>query len=176
MMREDEFERATAASLSPLFDEGVLREILAFVPHHWLFVGPVCSYWAAMYAKSHAKSTSRAAAFASAATVILAHACGLDFFKLQNQTVWYQPHTTAGRYGSCESLQAAHALGLPFTAMITKGAALSGDLAKLRWLRTQHSCPWFSHEIAKDAAQSGNADMLVWLQQQGISVRRASLP
>jgi hypothetical protein len=175
-MCEDKCKKAIVGRQCPLFEEDALRAIFAFVPHHWLFVGPVCSYWATTYAKAHDKSTSRAAAFASAATVISAHACGLDLFKLQNQTVWYRPHTTAGRYGSCESLQAAHALGLPFTAMITKGAALSGDLAKLRWLRMQHSCPWFSHEIAKDAAQSGNADMLVWLQQQGISVRRASLP
>eukprot|EP00953_Heterococcus_sp_UTEX-ZZ885_P034616 17907-Heterococcus_DN1.PRE.1 len=49
---------------------------------------------------------------------------------------------------------------------VCHGAAASGDLAKLQWLRLQQQCPWDDERIASHAAESGSIAMLQWLKQQ----------
>jgi hypothetical protein len=49
---------------------------------------------------------------------------------------------------------------------VCHGAAASGDLPKLQWLRTQQQCPWDDERIAAHAAESGSVAMLQWLKQQ----------
>jgi hypothetical protein len=49
---------------------------------------------------------------------------------------------------------------------VCHGAAASGDLAKLQWLRLQQQCPWDDERIAAHAAESGSVAMLQWLKEQ----------
>jgi hypothetical protein len=53
---------------------------------------------------------------------------------LQLGTLSLKMQFAAGRWASIETLQAAHALGLPWSGELLHGVARSGDVSKLQYL------------------------------------------
>jgi hypothetical protein len=107
-----------------------------------------------------ATTTRASAVFASHPRVIWAHECGLD---LTNSSPSLQ--IIAGFYADLRALSAAALqCGLPLSADVVRGAALSGDLVKLKCLSSERHQE-LPYDVADYAASSGNVNMLRWLQQ-----------
>jgi hypothetical protein len=162
-------------SSSPLSDTSILSEIYSFVgPGHWLFLALVSKDWHELYKKVQNRETTTvdtygnkhrtlvtsrmtlgSAVFASPSRVNYAHDCGLHLSKKELQQ-------TAGIYASCRALKAARKHGMPLTDTLTNHVALSGDLARLKYVSklSEHPLPdsasWY-------AAGSGNIKMTRWL-------------
>jgi hypothetical protein len=71
-----------------------------------------------------------------------------------------------GQFADIETLRYVHKLGLPFTARLVVGAALSGSLTKLKWLIEEKQCN-LAPQTGDFAARSGNIDMLLWIAESG---------
>jgi hypothetical protein len=91
-----------------------------------------------------------------------------------------------GKYCNSELLLHAHQQhNVPWSDWLSAGAAESGDLAKLQWLRKEQQCPWSlsSHNwmtadrnIAACAEASGNAlTILRWLKGEGVVLPSSTL-
>jgi hypothetical protein len=106
------------------------------------------------------ETTLYSAAFASAASVRLAHECGLMFDYCKKL------ERIAGRCADVSTLQAAQELELEFTRAVLFGAAEAGSVQKLNWLHTQQGCP-LPANICSPAARSGSMDVLRWLKGHG---------
>eukprot|EP00953_Heterococcus_sp_UTEX-ZZ885_P012570 7207-Heterococcus_DN1.PRE.2 len=105
--------------------------------------------------------TSYKAVFASASRVRAAHDSGLRLHEANKQL-----SSCAGTYADVDTLEAAHDLGLPFSAHVMRGAASSRCLSKLQWLHIEQQCP-FPGEITLIAARAGDVEMLRWLKSAG---------
>jgi hypothetical protein len=166
---------ASIASLNPLSEAGTLNHVLGFVGSgHWLFCSLVDKLWLQIYQSLQNSSESAAnyialygehityssSAFSSVSRLQLAADCGLLLatgLKLQRN---------AGRYADIETLALAHELGLPYTARVVRGAAVSGSLLKLKYLHLEQDCT-LPDNISWPAAESGSIEVLTWLRQQG---------
>jgi Ankyrin repeats (3 copies) len=72
----------------------------------------------------------------------------------------------AGRYGSEAVLLAAHKRGMPWSAAVIKGVAVSSCVSKMQWLLAQHK--WkLPADVAAFAAEAGSVGMLKLLKQHG---------
>jgi hypothetical protein len=162
-------KQATAIFCSnPVQQAGVLKLVLSFLGREGLFVQTVSKGWQAVYNKItveransrgrlHSSSyTSCQAAFASAARLKIAVACGLRL--VYNQRC-------AGRHADIGTLRVAFKLGLPRSDAVAVGAADAADLSKLIWLRTKQGCR-FPIDIAAFAARAGSVQMLQWLKKK----------
>jgi hypothetical protein len=169
-----------SASMSPLHEPAILQHVLSYVGlGHWCFVGPVCSLWRDAYARlscrpidscsewyrtvvSVSTMTLYSSALETAARAEHAiNSCGLD----QSAEHFL---CAAGRYADAETLAAAHALGMPYSAELMQGAAAVGALDNMIWLHTEQQCALPS-DISSYAVCSGSVPVLRWLQQQGVS-------
>jgi hypothetical protein len=102
--------------------------------------------------------TLYSAVFASISCLRLANECGLELVGIRS----YKLRAAAGRWASIETLQAAHALGLPWSYRLLCGVALSGDVAKLQYLHIQQKCQILPN-ICQQAARSGSVDTVKYL-------------
>jgi hypothetical protein len=133
-------KQAAAETSDPLKDAGILQQVFAFLPGHYLFLGAVCREWNALYAgmadqlvrsvrldgllklvACGPKSTLYSAAMASPATVRLACELGVCTEKKSLQTI-------AGVYADLETLAVLRELGMPLSEALVEGVALSGRL------------------------------------------------
>jgi hypothetical protein len=68
--------------------------------------------------------------------------------------------------GDClNHLQLLHADGWPWTERVCSVAASRDHFDLLRWAH-EHGCPWYAETIARDVAESGSTEVMIWLQQQ----------
>jgi hypothetical protein len=98
-------------------------------------------------------------------------------------------HLQLGKHADREVLLHAHQeYGVEWSGMLCAGAAESGDLPKLQWLRGEQRCPWVMDpnrwapgisstraDISTCAERSGNVAMLHWLKPQGVVMISAQL-
>jgi hypothetical protein len=143
------------------------------------------------------------AAFASAEALQMATACGLHLnndvndagaaddaepYRWHFSDEWRLDllHKQLGKFCNRDLLLYAHQQhNVPWSDWISAGAAESGDLAKLQWLRKEQQCPWSlgSHNwmtadrnIAVCAQASDNAlTMLRWLKGEGVALPSSTL-
>jgi hypothetical protein len=106
--------------------------------------------------------TLRRAVFASAARVRLAHELGLRFGTEGADSQFY-----IGRIKNIAVLDEAYRLGMPVSTHTLNGAATSGALSTVRWLRTEHNCA-IHREADILCARSGQIEVLQWLKEQGL--------
>jgi hypothetical protein len=107
------------------------------------------------------RHTTHAAVCGSASRLRLAQSAGAAYLA----TTRSKRHFLTGKYANKETLLAAFTLGLPKIGNVTRGAAESGDLAKLQWLYRDQGCP-LPDNIGAYAAIGGSIDTLVWLNEQ----------
>jgi hypothetical protein len=178
------FKLAAIVAVSPLENAGILLHVLNILgPGHHLFISAVskacretykrvdnvqiarinCSYYiAADKSTVTSKMTLYSAVFSSASRVRLAHEDGLMFEDRFNFL-----HRVAGKAADVPTLQAAHELGLAFTAEVLIGAAEDASLPKLHWLHMYQGCG-LPPLLNNFAARSGSIDTLRWTHDHGI--------
>jgi hypothetical protein len=174
---EQSWSGSTESSKNPLYERGVLENVLEFVgPGEWWFVSPVCSLWRDVYAQLQPAQmfkvaldledrvftcipqiTLYSAIFGSASRVQLAHEAGVNC-----TTEVYQ--YAAGKSRDCAALAATHELGMPYTATTSTSAARYNQLPILQYLAER--CIWNEASAVRGAASSGNIKMMAWLVQQ----------
>jgi hypothetical protein len=162
---------------SPLHNAVVLGEIFSFVgPGHWLYCALVNKGWHQLYktVQSSKMVTTRpyymkrrtlvtalmtlgSAVFASVSRLQFGLDCGLQLSTLNDEKQF-----VAGQFAGIETLQAAHALGLPWSEQLLHGVARSGDVSKLQYLHTEQKCRLPTY-ICQQGARSGNLNMIKWL-------------
>jgi hypothetical protein len=69
--------------------------------------------------------------------------------------------------GHLELLKWLRSTGCPWDSGTCLNAAWGGHLATLQWARENH-CPWDEDTIRAAATHGGNADILRWLDEQGV--------
>jgi hypothetical protein len=165
----------------------------------WAFVALVSKPWHAFYRAQLAEHpvkgfhslckheghldlfglTCRKAAFASPSRVQLAYELGMPMAREPDMVMRPSHDMTwalvVGKYGTIETLDAAHKLGMPWDEDMCSSAARRGSLPLLTWLRSQ-GCPWHSADPDLDesvrsiAAEVGHVQMLKYIKQQGESL------
>eukprot|EP00953_Heterococcus_sp_UTEX-ZZ885_P009556 5618-Heterococcus_DN1.PRE.1 len=149
MMSSELLKRSAADSGNPLQQPLILQHVLDYVgPGHWSFVAEVSSLWRDLYVNVPSidvdiqglykiicvpQMTACSAVFASPSRVRHAHA-----HDLACTTERYE--RAAGQYAGIDSLQAARELGMYYTHEVMRGAARSGELAVVAFMRAQ-GCP-----------------------------------
>jgi hypothetical protein len=173
---QDTNKRVAYGNYSPLGNSSILLHVLNFVgPGHHLFTAAtskdfaecsklVDSVQATDIRNCHIKHsckanmTSFSACFASIATLHWACDCGLPLKGLEGREAVQR---MAGKVADIATLTEARAMGLFFQQEVTVGVALSGSLAKLRWLLLEQTWQIPEH-LSMYAACSGSLDMLRW--------------
>eukprot|EP00953_Heterococcus_sp_UTEX-ZZ885_P031703 16610-Heterococcus_DN1.PRE.7 len=172
-------KRTAVGAAAPLEDAGTLLNILSILgPGQHLFISAVSRAWRESYSRVGtvqmpgiteeyddiadlrtigSLTTLYSAVFASAASVRLAHECGLNF---DNKKL----HRIAGRAANLCALQAACELGLQLTDDVLIGAAAAASVSKLQWLHVEMGCR-LPPSVCYHAARSGSIDSLRWLIQ-----------
>jgi hypothetical protein len=173
--------RLMADAASPLEDAGILLHVLSILgPGQNLLISAVSKAWRASYQRVAAveiaalaigygnsvalhtiesDTTLYSAVFASAASIRLAHDCGLTFKSKELQCI-------AGRVADVPTLRAACELGLALTDEVLFGAAESGSVSKLQWFHSDQGCQ-LPPDICNYAAKSGSIHVLSWLRERG---------
>jgi Ankyrin repeats (3 copies) len=182
---------AAAANVEPelssifIANEDLQKLVFDFVgARQWLVMGAVCEQWQHMY-KQHVKTmylqsvvlerqaqkkqrriivgdyndTGYWVAFASEARLQMGVDSGM--LNLKGSKV----QQSAGRYSSEAVLLLARKLGMPWSADVLRGVAVSANVSKMRWLLTQHIAN-LPADIMDFAAEAGSIDMLNLLQQR----------
>jgi hypothetical protein len=170
------------SACSVLLEPSILQQVLNFLgPGHYLYASPVSKLWLECYSRvpdcripsrdeyhhleskvcSHSQ-TLYSAIFSSQSRLRLAHAAGLQF---ATPRAW-RLQRLAGQHADIDTLAVAHQLGLPLSANVVHGCALSGCVSKLEWLYDEQHCR-LPHNIAHAAAAGGSNDMLKWVQDSG---------
>jgi hypothetical protein len=164
-------------SSNPLNDAIMLGEIFTFVgPGYRLYCALVSKRWLKLYetvqsieivlAKAYgsknsaqvtSSETSGSAVFASVSSLQFALECGLQVSAFSDKMQF-----AAGQFASIDTIQAAHALGLPWSEQLLHGVALSGDVSKLQYLHKEQKCQLPTY-ICQQGARSGNLNMIKWL-------------
>jgi hypothetical protein len=166
-----------SAAARALDNADTLRIVLGYAgAGEWLFLSTISAAWhdgccnipardvqnVSIYRRRMvtlgATSTRASAVFASRMRVIWAKDSGLDLAKSSPQL-----QIVAGFCADLGVLKAAKQASLPLSADVLRGAALSGDINKLKCLRNELSCVQ-AYDVADYAASSGNVGMLRWLQ------------
>jgi hypothetical protein len=166
---------------NPLRDAGILRNVFAFLPGHWLFLGAVCREWEAVYASMAdqqiqmcsfnldnlnrcvtcgSKTTLCSAAVATPATARLAHSSRLAV--RENE----QLQIIAGLHADIETLTALRELGMLLSQTLAEAVAFSGRLHILQHLLSAPCCP-NPDSLSHYAARCGSISMLMWLRSEG---------
>jgi hypothetical protein len=175
-------EEALAVLSNPLKYDGILQQVFAFIPGHWLFLSAVCSEWRAIYANIgeqqvisidlhqvnklvtyDCRTTLYSAAVASPAIVRLAQSCGMKI------CTSYRVSVIAGLHADVPTLTALHDLGMQLDDTVLDAVALSGRLHILQHLINEQLCGPVPDELGFFAARSGSIDMLKWLKAQKLS-------
>jgi hypothetical protein len=202
--------RSAAVAANTMNETALALVLSSLGPGYYLFVSPVSKAWRESYnAVANAqfaslvengavvtctpRMTLYSAVFEFPACVRLARECGLRYNTDGKGNTW-KLHRMAGRTAAVPALHAAIRLGLPIrTLNALKGAAQSGSVAKLQWLRAEQGCnfeygtmvaaansgctavceylrsvntPW-SSAVVDCAAAAGHADTLRWLVEHG---------
>jgi hypothetical protein len=193
---DPEAKHARMGADSPLSNAGILQHVLGYVGHcQWLYIGGVSQLWQEcylqlasvqkhhdlphinLYAPAHcAACTCWRAVFESPDRLQLVQdlrrkkSPRLPQFSQYN----YRVHSAAAKHGSIATLTAAHELGLPWTSDGVRGAAASGDLAKLQFMVEQHQTDltrdFFGHYL-RHAVRGGSVETLTWLVQRGCTLQ-----
>jgi hypothetical protein len=174
-------KQAVVAASNPLEDAGILLQVFAFLPGHYLFIGAVCREWRGLYvgaADQHFevrrlantlrkklvtcdfKTTLCSAAVASPATASLACENGLQMSSYKIDVQWI-----AGLHADLDTLATLRELGMPLSGVVIQAVAFSGRLAVLQQLLSNQHCPR-PPDLSQNAAQSGNISMLKWLRAE----------
>jgi hypothetical protein len=135
----------------------ILKEIFACIgPGCYVYLA-INKQWKALTAE-YGRFTYYKSALSSAACLTQALAAGLD---LESRRV----ARVAGRHCSTQMLDAAHAMGLEWSDIISLAAV--SDLPKLRFLILERNCPMHTGALAFAACKSNSADTLQWLHSMG---------
>jgi hypothetical protein len=174
-------KQALAAVPDPLREAGILKQVFAFVPGNYLFLGAVCREWNTVYVGIGAwqvrsisfdeyykpvlcgySTTLCSAAFASPTSARQAcdSECGLQIRTKDNVQV------VAGLHADIETLDTLSELGMPLRDVVLNAAALSGRLHIIQHLLTKQQC-LAPLQLSHYAAHSGSIDMLDWLKAEG---------
>eukprot|EP00953_Heterococcus_sp_UTEX-ZZ885_P035273 18214-Heterococcus_DN1.PRE.1 len=78
----------------------------------------------------------------------------------------------AAEHGHTELCQYLHAQQCPWNNFSTAVAAQNGHIDLLRWL-IDNGCPYAAGDLCFAAAELGSAELLEYLQQQGITAETA---
>eukprot|EP00953_Heterococcus_sp_UTEX-ZZ885_P009807 5746-Heterococcus_DN1.PRE.2 len=176
-------KRAVIGAATPLDDAGILLHVLNILgPGQHLFISAVSKAWQESYERVESvqiaeltfksydeadlyticpDTTLCSAAFATPASLGLAHECGLTFGDKRIQRV-------AGKVADIGTLRAAKELGLAFTDYVLMGAAESSSTLKLGWLHAEQAC-LLPPRVSNYAARSGSTDVLRWLKERGVA-------
>jgi hypothetical protein len=166
---------STADSIDPLFDFGILQNVLSYVGlGHHLFVAPVSKLWRDLYSmvQTHQLKVSKSrkritcvlkmtlcsSVYASPSGLRLAHENGFGCITRKHQLA-------AGRYADVATLASAHELGIVYTAAVMAGAAHYNKLAEVQYLHSQ-GCPW-SRTLLEGAAVRGHFELARWCHEHG---------
>jgi hypothetical protein len=79
----------------------------------------------------------------------------------------WQAMNAAAAYGHTAICEYLHAEQCIWSSSVCFCAACHGHVCTLRWLH-EHGCPWDATMIASLAAESGSAEILMYLQQEGV--------
>jgi len=171
-----------------LENEGIREHILVFLgAGHWLFAALISKAWKKSYecvphveligingeeydrviVCSSCGTTLRRAAFEGQPRLELACSAGLKLWTQGDRQLQH----IAGRFASSELLLLAREAGLPWTESVSRGAAESGCLLKVQFLRNEHNCP-VPADICLSAAACGSLGLLVWLIEHGYEIAR----
>jgi hypothetical protein len=176
-------KRVVMGAATPLDHAGILLHVLTKLgPGHHLFISAVSKAWQESYErvgsvqiaeltyKSYDEAdlcavnpgtTFYSAAFATPASLKLAHECGLTFDNKRIQRV-------AGKVAEIPTLKAALELGLALTDEVLMGAAECSSPLKLEWLHAEQAC-LLPPRVSNYAARSGSTDVLRWLKERGVA-------
>ena len=117
-----------------LEDTGLLKHILQRIGQgEHFFLSTVCTHWRKVYKQACPEPvTTLKAVYSSASKLRLAYQHGCDFEASDKRTRYL-----AGWYGDKLTLIAACELGMCLDEEVLAGAAKSGQLDKVIWLRTE---------------------------------------
>jgi hypothetical protein len=87
---------------------------------------------------------------------------------LPNASGSWELQLTAGQFGDVSTLQTAEFANVGYAVIL--GAALSGCIQKLQWVRDNLNRGALPDDISSYAARSGNVDMIEWLRGQGAAI------
>jgi hypothetical protein len=150
-------QRIKSSDLSPLANDGIVQQMLAFTSKSYLYLA-LNRQWRAVYRRTHSRLlTDYSNAFSSTAALDVAVEAGLKLNSRINKKI----SRAAGRYGSIEVLEAAHDLGLEWSCHVTEGAAI--DVAKLQWLHCEQNCPMNTEDIKHSALKTDDVAVTQWL-------------
>jgi hypothetical protein len=172
-------KRVVAERQHPLYHRGTVELICAYVgPGHWAFKAPISKLWLQSYRQVPVKNRVRfiqerrsiqmthyESAFASQATLQHALDYGLNW-KFQSWGMF----SAIGKCADKEVLTAAFKKGMPRHTHLNDGAALAGDLAKLKFLCKKMKCPLDKGEITVSAAAGGSVPLLKFLVKEGCEI------
>jgi hypothetical protein len=169
-------KRSAADIRNPLHQSGILQRVLDYVgPGHWCFVAEVSSLWRDLTNKvtnmfvddqvvgstcrvnCYPTTTMFSAVFASPSRLRYAQAR-----ELHCTTSRYQH--AAGMYADVATLEAAHALGMPYTYSTIVGAARLNTLDVVQFLHAQ-GCPW-GYKVYSAAARRGHTALCAHLHAE----------
>jgi hypothetical protein len=156
----------------------MLKQVFAFLPGNWLFLGAVCREWQTVsinmadqqvhsfqfeggtnLVTCDARTTLYSAAVATPAIARLAQKAGMQTCgPLCNSLL-----VTAGLHADRPTLAALRGLGMPFSSTLVCAAALSGRLNILQHLIKIKRCS-IPERFGCYAARSGSISMLKWLR------------
>jgi hypothetical protein len=106
--------------------------------------------------------TAYSSVFTSRSRVRLAVELG---FVLDPTSWWYQ--FNAGQCADIETLEELHEqYHMPYTRVVSRGAAQSGNVSKMQWLLDEQQCPLAS-DICTHALYGPTLDVLKYLRQRG---------
>jgi hypothetical protein len=178
-------KRASSEHLLHLEHPDILAEVLGFVgPGHFAFVGNVSKSFraAALKVAPHERTdydeaggdvdvdilpgmTTHEAVFAAPSRLLWAVDSAFSL-KINN---WRVQHW-AGWHADVKTLLMLHdSYGMQWTESISRGAAESGSVKKLRWLLDEQHCPQ-AEDICDHAAVAEGTEALAWLKERGCAL------
>jgi hypothetical protein len=166
-------QRLAVSSGGALDDVAVVDLVLRFAGSHQALFLKINKAWAACYestnngdaaadSSDHVHSvncTSLEAVCGSATRIRLAHRRRLPLGSAR-------VHRAAGKVADCNTLTAAHELGMLWTLEIKRSMVKHNRLPELQWLHTEQGCQ-LPADVNVYAAKSGSIDMLKWLKEAG---------
>jgi hypothetical protein len=164
----------------PLSEPGISELVLSFLAWEGIYVKTVCKEWSACYEKLMAAPQKRRTPMY---LILHLHSCSCtdvsvaftSAARVRLAGLWglrfdkpdsYKLRYCAGKHGDISTLLAAHELGLPYSHEVVREAAESGCLEKLKWLSMEQGCQ-MPDDIADSAAGGGSVEMPRWLKQRG---------
>jgi hypothetical protein len=88
---------------------------------------------------------------------------------LKEMQAVFDEHTLAAASGHMKAVEYLCDQGCPLGTTATDAAARRGDMAMLKYLRNR-GCPWRTLGIDRCVAESGDIEMMRWIQEHGCDV------